>query len=112
MLHVASPSGRFVNNPERLSEDFPVPVKIRMKPKPKPANRAKNERSLTVSEIVAAATQLRPNVFLQLRDKLDAVEERQWRSSLAKITKRTRAKGITDEEIDELVMRRRRESRR
>ena len=83
-----------------------VPTKTRSTHKPK------LDRSWTVSELVAAASQLRPNAFLRLRDKLDEVEERQWRASLARITKRTRAKGVTDEQIDELVMRRRRESGR
>ena len=55
---------------------------------------------------------LRPSAFLRLREKLDEVEEQQWCDSLAKITKRTRAKGVTDEQIDEMVMRRRRESSR
>lgn len=74
--------------------------------------KSKREKSWTVTEIVAAASRLRPNAFLRLREKLDEVEERQWRASLARITKRTRAKGVTEEQIDEIVMRRRRESRR
>ena len=68
--------------------------------------------SWTVTELVAAVSQLRPSEFLRLREKLDEIEEQQWRDSLAKITKRTRAKGVTDEQIDEMVMRRRRESSR
>ncbi len=83
-------------------------VKESAKSKSKSALRAKKEKTWSVTEIVAAATQLRPNAFLRLREKLDEVEEQQWRSSLAKITKRTRAKGIGDEQIDEMVMRRRR----
>lgn len=95
-----------------LLEDLAVPLKSREKLKNKSAVQAKREKSWTVTEIVAAAIQLRPNAFLRLREKLDQVEERQWRESLAKVTKRTRAKGVTDEQIDEMVMRRRRESSR
>lgn len=97
-------------NLTRLSEELAVSVKTKVTQKSKSAKPATKEKSWTVSEIVAAATQLRPNAFLKLRDKLDAVEERQWRESLTKITRRTRANGVTDEQIDELVMRRRRES--
>ena len=76
------------------------------------SNEGKQAASWTVTELVAAASQLRPSEFLRLREKLDEIEEQQWRDSLAKITKRTRAKGVTDEQIDEMVMRRRRESSR
>lgn len=83
-----------------------MPTKTRFNAK------TKREKSWTVSELVAAASQLRPNAFLRLREKLDEVEERQWRTSLARITRRTRAKGVTEDQIDEIVMRHRRESRR
>lgn len=83
-----------------------MPTKARIEPKPK------LEKAWTVTELVEAASQLRPDAFLRLRDKLDEVEERQWRASLVRITKRTRAKGVTEEQVDEIVMRRRRESGR
>lgn len=81
-------------------------TKARIEPKPKA------EHAWTVTELVAAASQLRPDAFLRLREKLDEVEERQWRDSLSRITKRTHAKGVNDEQIDAIVMRHRRESRR
>lgn len=89
-----------------------MPARISATSKSKSALRAKKGTSWSVTEIVAAATQLRPNAFLRLREKLDEVEEQQWRSSLARITKQTRAKGIGDEQIDAMAMRRRRENRR
>lgn len=89
-----------------------MPTKAKTQPKSKSAIPAKREKSWTVTEIVAAASQLRPNAFLRLREKLDEVEEQQWRDSLAKITKRTHAKGVTENQIDEMVMRHRRESGR
>lgn len=75
-------------------------------------SRSKQRRTWTVTELVDAASQLDPAAFLRLREKLDEVEEQQWRASLARITKQTHAKGVTDEQIDELVMRHRRESGR
>lgn len=87
-------------------------AKARVKPKSKLPGQGKQEKSWTVTEIVVAASQLRPDAFLRLREKLDEVEERQWRESLVRITKRTRAKGVTDGQIDEIVMRHRREGRR
>ena len=93
-------------------EEIAVPTRVRAKPKPKSGHRDKREKAWTVTELVAAASQLRPDAFLRLREKLDEVEERQLRDSLARITKRTRAKGVTEEQIDEIVMRRRRESGR
>ena len=86
-----------------------MPARVQSKPKPKSVNSL--EKAWTVKELVDAASQLRPGAFLRLREKLDEVEERQWRDSLSRITKRTRAKGVTDKQIDEIVVRHRRESR-
>jgi hypothetical protein len=74
--------------------------------------KSKRETFWTATELVDAVSQLRPGAFLRLREKLNDVEERHWRDSLTRITKRPRAKGATDQQIDEMVMRHRRESGR
>jgi len=81
------------------------------KPKPKRATK-KNHPNLTptVEELVLAASRLRGDQFEQLRKELES--EQQWRASLARATKRSRARGLTDEQIDEVVIRNRRENRR
>ena len=99
------PSG--VHLHPNLSQDHTVPTKTRTR-----AARKSSSATWTITELAAAASQLRPAEFLKLRDKLEEIEEQQWRASLARITKRTRAKGITDEQIDEIVMRHRHEGRR
>ena len=65
----------------------------------------------TVQEIVTAASQLGPDDFVLLREELDRLEKRLWKSELRKTTEEMRQAGITDEMIDEMVVRRRRESR-
>ena len=81
--------------------------------KPKPKRKAKTSVSnpkVTVEEILLAATRLRGEQFERLRKELES--EQQWRASLARATKRSHARGLTDEQIDEIVMRSRREGRR
>jgi hypothetical protein len=65
----------------------------------------------TVKEIVTAASRLGAEDFVRLRKELDRLEKRLWKSELAKTTAEMRKKGINDELIDEMVVRRRRESR-
>jgi hypothetical protein len=64
-----------------------------------------------VQEIVTAASQLGPDDFVLLREELDRLEKRLWKSELRKTTEELREAGITDEMIDEMVVSRRRESR-
>lgn len=65
----------------------------------------------TVEEIVAAARDLDAGQFLRLREKLDRLEKKVWDAELARTTAELEGAGVTDEQIDRLVMRRRRESR-
>ena len=66
----------------------------------------------TVAEIVAAARQLKPAQFLALRERLDRLEHRIWEAELKYTTEQFRKAGITDQDIDRAVTRRRRENRR
>jgi hypothetical protein len=65
----------------------------------------------TIEEIVAAARDLKPADFVQLRKKLDRVEEQLWQGELAAASEELRESGVTDNQIDQMVVRRRREGR-
>jgi len=65
----------------------------------------------TVEDIVAAARELDATQFVRLRQKLDRLEKKVWDDELARTTAELQQAGVTDEQIDRLVMRRRRESR-
>ncbi|HEY1861792.1 MAG TPA: hypothetical protein VGG61_15635 [Gemmataceae bacterium] len=65
-----------------------------------------------VDEIVAAARRLPVAQFHSLRRKLDRVEEQLWKTEQARASASLRQRGITDKDIDRMVLRRRRESRR
>jgi hypothetical protein len=66
----------------------------------------------TVDEIAAAAEKLSPAEFLRLQRKLERIERKIWEAELKQTTAELKAARITEEEIDRLVLRRRRESRR
>jgi hypothetical protein len=65
----------------------------------------------TVQEIVTAAAQLGPEEFVHLREELDRLEEHLWDAELERTSAEMQQAGLSDDEIDQLVMRRRRESR-
>ena len=65
----------------------------------------------TVDEIVSAAARLEPEQFLLLRAELDRLEERLWEAELAQTAVELNEANLTDEEVDRLVLRRRREGR-
>jgi len=64
-----------------------------------------------VDEILSAAAGLDPDGFVLLREGLDRLEENLWQDELAKTTKDMRTADVTDEVIDRIVTRRRREGR-
>ncbi|TMQ35121.1 MAG: hypothetical protein E6K70_03945 [Planctomycetota bacterium] len=66
----------------------------------------------TIDEIVAAAGKLDSKQFLRLRQKLDRLEKKLWETELSRTTKEFRAAKLTDQQIDELIVKRRHESRR
>jgi hypothetical protein len=68
-------------------------------------------RSLTVSELVSAARQLEDDQWLRLMTALDRIEDQRFRKERDRAAKRPDGSVITDDEIDEIVVRQRRESR-
>jgi hypothetical protein len=64
-----------------------------------------------IDEIVTAASKLNSAQFLRLRRRLDRLEQKLWKAELARTAADLRKKQITDDVIDRLVMRRRREGR-
>lgn len=65
----------------------------------------------TVHEIVSAAGQLPPDEFILLQAELDRLEERLWNIELTEASRRMDREGVTDDDIDAMVARRRREGR-
>ena len=65
----------------------------------------------TLAQIVAAAKGLKPAEFVKLRKELDRLEHRLWIAELSTATSELRKAGIDDRQIDQMVARRRRESR-
>jgi hypothetical protein len=74
-------------------------------------SREKEQEMITVDEIVAAASKLNATQLLKLRQKLDRLEKKTWDRELAAVTAQMKKRKISDDEIDRLVMRRRREGR-
>jgi hypothetical protein len=65
----------------------------------------------TVEEILDAVRGLSFEQYVQLRQSLDGLDEDEWRHELARSTANWKASGLTDEDIDRAVERRRYESR-
>jgi hypothetical protein len=65
----------------------------------------------TVAEIVRAAAQLDDTQFLQLRQELERLEEERWEAELSAVSAQTAKAGLTDDDIDHLIRKRRHESR-
>jgi len=65
----------------------------------------------TVDDIVSAAGRLDPDEFVLLRTELDRLEERLWDAELAETSAEMDRANLTDDEIDQMVLRRRREGR-
>ena len=66
---------------------------------------------LTVSELVRSARQLDDEQWMRLLTALDRIEDQRFEKERERVAKRLREKGITQEDIDEEIMRRRREGR-
>jgi hypothetical protein len=64
-----------------------------------------------VEEIVAAAQNLSGTDFVRLRKRLDRVEKSRWEAELRATTDELHRAGIGDRQIDQMILRRRRESR-
>ncbi len=61
----------------------------------------------TVTEIIKAAQRLNADQFLKLRTALDRIEEQIWEQELEQVSIKHRTEGLSDANIDELVLRRR-----
>jgi len=61
----------------------------------------------TIAEIIQAAEHLDSDDFIKLREALDEVEEKIWDDELARVSAKHRKRKLTDDKIDELVLRRR-----
>jgi hypothetical protein len=65
----------------------------------------------TVNEIVTAVSRLSADDFLTLRQELDQLEQQHWETELEKATEELTCADVTEDYVDQLVLRRRRESR-
>ncbi len=62
--------------------------------------------------LVKEIRQLKPDDYVRLQKKLARHEKVLWDAEAETASARMQAEGITDDDIDSMVMRRRRESRR
>ncbi len=65
----------------------------------------------TVEEIVASALRLEPAEFLRLKQELDRMEQQLWDEELPQASEAIARTGVTDDDIDRMILRRRREGR-
>ena len=65
----------------------------------------------TVDDILSAVGQLDPFDFIRLRQELDRLEEQLWEAERERATEALDQAEISDEDIDRMVLRRRREGR-
>ncbi len=66
----------------------------------------------SVREIVSAIEKLPPDEFLKLQSRMDRIAERLWAEEHRRATARFRKVGMTDDDVDEFVLRRRYRNRR
>jgi len=66
---------------------------------------------MNIAEILAAAREMSSTEFLRLRQRLDRLEEKLWKTELTRATEKFSQGRLTDEKIDQMVLRPRRESR-
>ncbi len=65
----------------------------------------------TIRDLLDRASQLPDSQLRALRKKLDELHLARWRREREEVAKKIAAQGITEESMDEFIMRRRRESR-
>ena len=65
----------------------------------------------TVDDILSAVGQLDPFDFIRWRQELDRLEEQLWEAERERATEALDQAEISDEDIDRMVLRRRREGR-
>ena len=64
-----------------------------------------------IDKIVTAVSKLDSAQFMRLRRRLDRLEQKLWKAALARTSAELKKIHITDDQIDRLVVRRRREGR-
>ena len=69
------------------------------------------EPMATVDEILDAVRCLSFEEYVKLRSALDSLDETEWNAELARSTEQWNKSGLTDDDIDRAVARRRHESR-
>jgi hypothetical protein len=62
----------------------------------------------TVAEIVRAAAQFDADQLLELRRELDRLEQQLWESELDRATEQFSRANLTEDDIDQIVLKRRR----
>ncbi|MFO0810272.1 MAG: hypothetical protein U0746_16745 [Gemmataceae bacterium] len=65
-----------------------------------------------VQEILRAVRELSHEEYLELRASMDEFDEAEWEAARTQAARDWAATGLTDDDIDEAVRRRRHESRR
>lgn len=66
---------------------------------------------LTLDQIMTAMEKLSPAALERVRKHLERLERKVWEKDLNKLSAVRKRRGITDRQIDAIIMRRRRESR-
>jgi hypothetical protein len=85
-----------------------MPMKIRTAPKG--ATKSNSARP-SIQDLVDVASQLPDSQLRTLRKKLDELHISRWRREREAVAKQIAAKRITEQNIDDHILRRRRESR-
>lgn len=61
----------------------------------------------SVRDIVNAIEKLPPGEFLKLQKRMDRIAERIWQKEHQRLSREFRQKGLSDDDIDQFVLRRR-----
>ncbi|MFM9960353.1 MAG: hypothetical protein ACKV2Q_03910 [Planctomycetaceae bacterium] len=86
-----------------------MPTKLKT---PRHGSAQTNGSRAKLRELVEVAEQLSERQFQTLRKKLDDIHLARWYREREEVAKRIAARGITEQSIDDYIMRRRREGRR
>jgi hypothetical protein len=61
----------------------------------------------SVKEIVGAIEKLSPEEFVKLQARIDRISEKLWQNEHQRLSRTFREEGLSDEDIDRLILRRR-----
>jgi hypothetical protein len=65
----------------------------------------------SVREILSAIEKLSPDQFVKLRARMDQIAEQMWQKEHRRLSRRFREEGLTDDDVDQMILRRRYRSR-